>query len=90
MFKVELGNASFQGKYIVMDSFLGLLTAGVLQHCSQGQVIQVLDHMGYQSSTRQAVQAVGLGELRGQGTPIAYRVVYSTFLPAGHFLWALR
>ncbi|XP_003743880.1 tRNA (adenine(58)-N(1))-methyltransferase non-catalytic subunit TRM6 [Galendromus occidentalis] len=53
-----------KGKYIVMDSFLGLLTAGVLQHCAEGQVIQVLDYMGYQSSTRQAVQAIGLDSTR--------------------------
>ncbi|OQR70610.1 tRNA (adenine(58)-N(1))-methyltransferase non-catalytic subunit TRM6-like [Tropilaelaps mercedesae] len=53
-------NILSKGKYIVMDSFLGLLTAAVFERCSQGQVIQVLDYQGYQSSTRQAVQALGM------------------------------
>ncbi|XP_022690342.1 tRNA (adenine(58)-N(1))-methyltransferase non-catalytic subunit TRM6-like [Varroa jacobsoni] len=57
-------NILSSGKYVVMDSYLGLLTAAVLERCPQNQVIQVLDYQGYQSSTRQAVQALGLGTER--------------------------
>ncbi|XP_064484379.1 tRNA (adenine(58)-N(1))-methyltransferase non-catalytic subunit TRM6-like isoform X2 [Ornithodoros turicata] len=49
------------GRYIVFDSWLGLVTAAVLERLGkQGSIIQVYPGQGPQSSYRQAVQALNL------------------------------
>ncbi|KAH6926810.1 hypothetical protein HPB50_022344 [Hyalomma asiaticum] len=56
-------NVRSGGRYIVFDSWLGLLTASVLERIGQdGNIVQVYAGQGPDSSYRQAVQALNLGE----------------------------
>ncbi|XP_037274585.2 tRNA methyltransferase 6 non-catalytic subunit [Rhipicephalus microplus] len=56
-------NVRSGGRYIVFDAYLGLLTAAVLERLGQdGIVVQVYAGQGPDSSYRQAVYALNLGE----------------------------
>uniref|UniRef100_A0A224ZAB1 tRNA (adenine(58)-N(1))-methyltransferase non-catalytic subunit TRM6 n=1 Tax=Rhipicephalus zambeziensis TaxID=60191 RepID=A0A224ZAB1_9ACAR len=56
-------NVRSGGRYIVFDAYLGLLTAAVLERLGQdGTVVQVYAGQGPDSSYRQAVYALNLGE----------------------------
>lgn len=56
-------NVRSGGRYIVFDAYLGLLTAAVLERLGQdGSVVQVYAGQGPDSSYRQAVYALNLGE----------------------------
>ncbi|XP_037499919.1 tRNA (adenine(58)-N(1))-methyltransferase non-catalytic subunit TRM6 [Rhipicephalus sanguineus] len=56
-------NVRSGGRFIVFDAYLGLLTAAVLERLGQdGSVVQVYAGQGPDSSYRQAVYALNLGE----------------------------